>query len=122
MDCAREPSGADRPHGNKRKAGTPDLNRVKDILSERKYGLSILLLLYRLGSSRPVELTHRIGAHPATIAATLRDLEAVGIIQRSRDEKDGRKVELRLTVRGSALAETTPLKWDHVVRKWDSLR
>jgi hypothetical protein len=81
-------------------------NPVTRFLLTQKYAVSVLLALYRNGTAQVTELARVIGGHPATIIDTLRVLEGLKILNRTRPRRDRRAIDVRLTLRGLELVET----------------
>ena len=67
---------------------------------------AVLLYLYHIGRPLfPGELTEKLGLTTGRIANILRALEAEGLVVRTPDIHDKRRVQVALTPRGEQLAE-----------------
>ena len=91
-------------------------------LMRRRYAVAVLLALHAEGTMGATRLTRELRAHPATIAATLRELRAIGAIDVSARRNDRRGVDIRLSVLGMELAESPPCRWGRTLSKWRMLR
>ena len=63
-------------------------------------------VLFHIGSTPGItqgQLAERLQVAPATVAVSLRRMEAAGLIRRTADEEDRRVVRLTLTEQGTAL-------------------
>ena len=54
------------------------------------------------------ELARRMYLHPATMVGLLDRLEAKGLVQRTRSDKDRRVVHVMITVQGRELVQNSP--------------
>lgn len=63
----------------------------------------VLRIVGREEGITPGGLARRIHDHPSTLTGVLQRLEAQGLLERTRDALDGRRVHLRLTPAGHAL-------------------
>ena len=81
-------------------------------LGERGEGVfayQVLSVLRQGGRSAQIELAESIGQHPTGMSRLLEDLDRAGLVRRSRDAGDRRRVVVEITARGRAfLAEGTP--------------
>ena len=93
------------------------LARVMERDFERRLaGLGITRLMWCVlpsvgleGISRPSAIAEHIGVDRTALSRVLRDLEAKGLISRSRDDCDGRSTQVALTEAGQAcLARALP--------------
>lgn len=75
--------------------------RLDDGLSWRE--TSALSHLYRLGPATSADLARIEGISPQSMGATLQALETAGLIARSADPNDGRRVVLSITDAGQRL-------------------
>ena len=85
----------------------------------RKHSLPVMLTLYKTGAASTSDLIRRLRGHPASVIATLRELEASGVIHRERDPNGRHAMQSRLTVRGLQLVETPMYHWKRLLQKWD---
>ena len=65
--------------------------------------------LQRFGSTLPSVLSKEVSLSQATITGILDRLENQGLVKRQRDERDRRRVNVRLTERGKNLASAAPV-------------
>lgn len=82
---------------------------LQDRLADHDIGLAEYLHLRALWSNdgiSQIELAQRIGIEKASSTAVLNSLEAKGLIHRSRDAGDRRKVNVFLTEEGKSRKET----------------
>lgn len=63
----------------------------------------VLRIVGREEGITPGGLARRVHDHPSTLTGVLQRLEAQGLLERTRDALDGRRVHLRLTPAGHAL-------------------
>jgi DNA-binding MarR family transcriptional regulator len=96
-----------------------DIRRVFYVLAgqsrkaEHETGLtgSQLSVVKMLDGSSPLmvsDLARRMYLHPATMVGLLDRLEAKGLVQRARSEKDRRVVHVFITVQGRELVRNSP--------------
>ncbi len=85
---------------------------VQDLESQvhRPLGLStagfrILFTIWTLGELQPRQLAQLAGVSRAAISGVLNTLERAGLVERSKDEADGRLINVRLTPTGIAHVE-----------------
>jgi DNA-binding MarR family transcriptional regulator len=64
--------------------------------------------LHRDGTTAPGQLAKEVSLSQATITGILDRLESRGLVERERSTEDRRRVIVRLTAEGSALAESAP--------------
>jgi DNA-binding MarR family transcriptional regulator len=70
-----------------------------------------IMALGREGSATPGELAIASDLRPASVTAMLDHMEADGLIERSRDPEDGRRVIVTLTAAGNELLDHKREKW-----------
>ncbi len=92
---------------------------IQDLLA-RKHALLVMLWLYDQGSASTSGLIRELASHPATMIATLRDLERLGILQRQRQMRGRHEVRAALTLKGMQLVETRLYRWGRLIRDWNS--
>jgi DNA-binding MarR family transcriptional regulator len=63
----------------------------------------VLRIVGRFPSLSPGQLARILHVDPSTVSATLHHLSRRGLLQRSPDPRDGRRVQLGLTEKGRAL-------------------
>lgn len=84
------------------RAATDDALRVHDV----RIGQNLVLeLLWAEDGLTPGEVAARMGVTTPTVVNTATRMEAAGLLERRRDEHDGRLVRLHLTARGRAVRE-----------------
>lgn len=101
------------------------LNHALERLSsrmDRTFGITAQqrFLLRHLGQSpgvRPGELAERLHLDPGTISAGLRRLEHKELIVRSKDTRDARKTQIRLTTKGRRLHRPQKGTVEHAAEK-----
>jgi len=71
--------------------------------------------------TRPASLARHLGIGAPTLSATLRRLESLGYVVRSRSERDGRAIELRLSSSGAEAMRATSVLEEAKVRALLSL-
>lgn len=74
--------------------------------------MQVLATIGRLEQGTPSQVAEALQMTSSNVAASLRELEAVGLIARHRDEADARRVLLELTERGSAVVESSRAERD----------
>ncbi len=84
----------------------------------RKHAIGLLFVLHHAGAATTTELIRHVGGHPAAVIATLREMESLGVLYRSRESSGRHALITRLTVRGMQLVETPICRWDRVLAKW----
>lgn len=67
-------------------------------------GYAVTSLVYALGTTTPTELAEMIGSKPSTLTAHLATLVKDGVLSRTPG-RDGRSVDLELTVEGRRMHE-----------------
>jgi DNA-binding MarR family transcriptional regulator len=70
-----------------------------------------LLLLWEQDGLTQSQIAEQMGVEHATVTQVLERLERIGLIQRCRDEKDGRISRVYLTDKGRALQEPVQRLW-----------
>lgn len=90
-------------------------------LLHRKHAFSILIVAYERGAVGTSEMIRAVHGHPAAVLETLQDLERLGILSRIPVDQGRRKVEIRLTVKGLQLMETSVNHWSRLIGKWDTV-
>jgi DNA-binding MarR family transcriptional regulator len=96
-----------------------DIRRIFQVLKERSRSVenetsltgSQLWVVKILDETSPLkvsELARRMYLHPATMVGLTDRLEAKGLVQRSRSEKDRRIVYIDLTEKGRELVKNSP--------------
>ena len=71
----------------------------------------LLLELIAHGMTHPKELADMLDTQPPAISNMLADLEGRGVIRRSQDPDDGRRIRLALTVEGEAMLQEIRRRW-----------
>ncbi|MBI2900206.1 MAG: MarR family transcriptional regulator [Planctomycetes bacterium] len=122
------PSSAGRGCTGKKRARVPrggaaavvrDFQRILQAIdtyskySLRRYGVTgpqlwALGILDGAGGMTAGELAGKMHLHASTVTGVLDRLERQVLVERERDERDGRVVRLRLTPRGRAVLRATP--------------
>ncbi|MEZ5380060.1 MAG: MarR family transcriptional regulator [Acidimicrobiales bacterium] len=69
-------------------------------------GFRILFTVWTLGELQPRQLARLAGVSRAAISGALKTLERDGLVERHRDDLDGRLVNVRLTPLGATTVET----------------
>ena len=68
----------------------------------------LLMCLVRMGSAvSQIQIAERMDVTPASVARTIKNLDAGGYIERNECEGDGRRNEIRITEKGRTVAEET---------------
>ena len=70
--------------------------------------LWVIKLLEVTSPMKVTELARRMYLHPATMVGLLDRLEAKGLVQRTRSDKDRRVVHVMITVQGRELVQNSP--------------
>lgn len=108
-----------------------DLHSRELVISHGLTGPQALLLteIVRAGSLTGSDLAARVSLSQATVTDVVKRLEARGWLQRSRSEKDKRRVMLKATEEGAALVkQSVPLLQDRFqqrlarLREWEQLQ
>jgi DNA-binding MarR family transcriptional regulator len=66
-------------------------------------GYSILAILHTDGPGSQLELARLLGKAPALVVTAVDDLEAAGLVERTRDPADRRRSRVMLTKKGEAV-------------------
>jgi DNA-binding MarR family transcriptional regulator len=66
----------------------------------------VLGFVARAGDAHPREIADELGMVSSNVAATLRELEAAGYVERRRSATDGRRVVVTLTAHGADAVAT----------------
>jgi DNA-binding MarR family transcriptional regulator len=82
--------------------------------AEQKTGLTgsqlwVIKILEELSPMKVTDLARRMYLHPATMVGLLDRLEAKGLVQRSRSDKDRRVVHIIITDQGRELVQNSPM-------------
>ena len=89
------------------KRAVNDLNALGLYAGQEKF----LLFLWEQDGLTQSQIAEQVCVEHATVTQVLERLERVGLIQRCRDEKDGRISRVYLTEKGRALAEPVQRLW-----------
>jgi DNA-binding MarR family transcriptional regulator len=89
------------------KRAVNDLNALGLYAGQEKF----LLFLWEQDGLTQSQIAEQVCVEHATVTQVLERLERVGLIQRCRDEKDGRISRVYLTEKGRALAEPVQRFW-----------
>jgi MarR family transcriptional regulator, organic hydroperoxide resistance regulator len=90
------------------KRAVHDLNALGLYAGQEKF----LLLLWEQDGLTQTQIAESMYVEQATVTQVLDHLARAGLIQRSRDEKDGRISRVYLTEKGRALEEPVQRLWD----------
>ena len=85
--------------------------RLGRVLFGKRHAVPIMLALYKESESSTSGLITRLKGHPAAIIETLRLLEGLGVLSRTRKTDGRHRVEARLTPYGRKLMETPLCLW-----------
>ncbi|MFG3224645.1 MarR family winged helix-turn-helix transcriptional regulator [Kitasatospora sp. NPDC048194] len=80
--------------------------RLADQLAERGlrlWDLAVLAALADFGPQAQRDLVHRLGIDPSDLAKVADQLGAAGYVERTRDQRDRRRVSVAVTATGRAL-------------------
>lgn len=91
-------------------------------LLEGKYVLSILVATYELQAITTSDLIRYVDGRPSAVIHAVRVLEQLGVLNRRLARKGRRTKEIRLTLKGLQLVDTSIHHWGRLLRKWDTLR
>jgi DNA-binding MarR family transcriptional regulator len=83
-------------------------------MAEHETGLTasqlwVIKILEEVSPMKVTDLARRMYLHPATMVGLLDRLEAKGLVQRSRSEKDRRVVHIIITDKGRELVQNSPM-------------
>lgn len=93
------------PVGDKLAVNMSYIARTMRSQFEQKAGQKrILMMLAEQGTLTQRELTEQLGVRPGSASEILAKLENAGLITRTRNEADGRTIDVSLTEEGAALA------------------
>lgn len=88
-----------------------------------KASLFVLISLKEAGPSRPSVCAHALALDQSTVSRHLKNLEALGAVEREPDPEDGRAQLFRLTAEGVAILErqrvASRTRLDHALEDWD---
>lgn len=83
-------------------------------LLRKRHSLPILLALYERGQTSTTGLILCTSGHPAAVIGTLRLLESLGLVTRTRQITGRHTIQADLTPLGQQLVETPPCLWDKI--------
>jgi DNA-binding MarR family transcriptional regulator len=78
--------------------------------------LVIRMVALKTGTS-PSQLARLLHFHKSTVSIIVRSLERAGLVKRSKSQRDGRSITLRLTPKGMRVARRTQGTVEAVVRR-----
>ena len=84
-------------------AGRVESKRLETRLGVAYTHQLVIRIVGRFPSLSPGQLARILHLHPGSVSATLRHLGRRGLVQRMRDPRDARRVQLGLTAKGRAL-------------------